>query len=54
MRQLASKSPMSRTSPSASSRLLDSWNDAVEFAVRSPRGEIGQGLVDLPVEITFE
>ncbi len=36
------------------SRLLDSWNDAVEFAVRSPRGEIGQGLVELPVEITFE
>ena len=36
------------------SRLLDSWNDALEFAVRSPRGEIGQGLVDLPVEITFD
>ena len=36
------------------SRLLDSWNDAVEFAVRSPRGEIGQGLVELPVEITFD
>jgi ABC-2 type transport system ATP-binding protein/lipopolysaccharide transport system ATP-binding protein len=36
------------------SRLLDSWNDAVEFAVRSPRGEIGQGLVELPVEFTFE
>ncbi len=36
------------------SRLLDSWNDAVEFAIRSPRGEIGQGLVELPVEITFE
>ena len=36
------------------SRLLDSWNDALEFAVRSPRGEIGQGLVELPVEITFE
>jgi ABC-2 type transport system ATP-binding protein/lipopolysaccharide transport system ATP-binding protein len=35
------------------SRLLDSWNDAVEFAVRSPRGEIGQGLVELPAEITF-
>jgi lipopolysaccharide transport system ATP-binding protein len=36
------------------SRLLDSWNDAVEFAVRSPRGEIGQGLVELPVQITFD
>ena len=36
------------------SRLLDSWNDAVEFAVRSPRGEIGQGLVQLPVDITFD
>jgi ABC-type uncharacterized transport system ATPase subunit len=36
------------------SRLLDSWNDAVEFAVRSPRGEIGQGLVELPAEITFD
>jgi lipopolysaccharide transport system ATP-binding protein len=36
------------------SRLLDSWNDAVEFAVRSPRGEIGQGLVELPVEIAFD
>ncbi|MBI1351817.1 MAG: ATP-binding cassette domain-containing protein [Actinomycetales bacterium] len=36
------------------SRLLDSWNDAVEFAVRSPRGEIGQGLVELPIEVTFE
>jgi lipopolysaccharide transport system ATP-binding protein len=36
------------------SRLLDSWNDAVEFAVRSPRGEIGQGLVQLPVQITFD
>ena len=35
-------------------KLLDSWNDAVEFAVRSPRGEIGQGLIDLPVEITFD
>ena len=35
-------------------KLTDSWNDALEFAVRSPRGEIGQGLVDLPVEFTFE
>ena len=36
------------------SRLLDSWNDAMEFAVRSPRGEIGQGLVELPVDITLD
>jgi ABC-2 type transport system ATP-binding protein/lipopolysaccharide transport system ATP-binding protein len=36
------------------SRLLDSWNDAVEFAVRSPRGEIGQGLVELPVDIRLD
>ena len=36
------------------SRLLDSWNDAVEFAVRSPRGEIGQGVVQLPAHITIE
>jgi ABC-type polysaccharide/polyol phosphate transport system ATPase subunit len=35
-------------------RLLDSWNDALEFAVRSPRGEIGQGLVELRPEITFD
>ena len=32
------------------SRLLDSWNDAVEFAVRSQSGEIGQGFVQLPAE----
>jgi hypothetical protein len=30
------------------SRILDTWNDAVEFAVRSQGGEIGQGFVDLP------
>jgi ABC-2 type transport system ATP-binding protein/lipopolysaccharide transport system ATP-binding protein len=30
------------------SRLVDSWPDAVEFAIRSQRGEIGQGFVDLP------
>ncbi|MEI6363724.1 MAG: ABC transporter ATP-binding protein [Actinomycetes bacterium] len=36
------------------SRLLDSWNDAVEFAVRSPRGEIGQGLIEFHPEITFD
>ena len=33
------------------SRLLDSWNDAVEFAVRSQSGEMGQGFVKLPAEI---
>ncbi len=33
------------------SRLLDSWNDAVEFPVRSPSGEIGQGFVKLPAQI---
>jgi len=33
------------------SRLLDSWNDAVEFAVRSQSGEIGQGFVKLPAQI---
>ncbi len=32
------------------SKLLDSWNDAVEFPVRSQSGEIGQGFVQLPVE----
>ena len=26
------------------SRLLDSWNDAVEFAVRSPSAELGQRI----------
>ena len=36
------------------SRLLDSWNDALEFAVRSPRGEIGQGVVQLDAQITME
>ena len=36
------------------SHLLDSWNDAVEFAVRSPRGEIGQGLVEFHPEITLD
>jgi hypothetical protein len=36
------------------SRLLDSWNDAVEFAVRSPRGEIGQGLIELHPQITLD
>ena len=36
------------------SRLVDSWNDALEFAVRSPRGEMGQGLVELEPEFDFE
>ncbi|MDO8307635.1 MAG: ABC transporter ATP-binding protein [Actinomycetota bacterium] len=34
------------------SRLLDSWNDAVEFAVRSASGEIGQGFVRLRARTT--
>lgn len=28
--------------------LIDNWDDALEFTVRSPRGEIGQGFVELP------
>ena len=28
--------------------LIDNWDDAVEFTVRSARGEIGQGFVELP------
>jgi ABC-type polysaccharide/polyol phosphate transport system ATPase subunit len=28
--------------------LVDNWDDAVEFTVRSSRGEIGQGFVELP------
>jgi lipopolysaccharide transport system ATP-binding protein len=28
-------------------RLVDSWSDALEFVVRSPRGELGQGFVEL-------
>ena len=28
--------------------LIDNWDDAVEFTVRSGRGEIGQGFVELP------
>lgn len=35
-------------------RLIDSWNDAVEFAVRSQSGEIGQGFVRLPARITLD
>ena len=30
------------------SKLLDAWEDALEFSVRSQRGEIGQGFVELP------
>jgi len=30
------------------SRILDTWNDAIEFAVRSKRAEINQGFVHLP------
>ena len=32
-------------------RLLDSWNDALEFAVRSPLNELGQGYVRLPAQM---
>ncbi len=35
------------------SRLIDSWNDAVEFAVRSKSGEFGQGFVKLPAHISI-
>jgi ABC-type polysaccharide/polyol phosphate transport system ATPase subunit len=35
---------------SSGSKLLDSWNDALEFPVRSQTGEIGQGFVQLPVQ----
>lgn len=31
-------------------RLLDSWSEALDFAVRSPRGEIGQGFIDLAAD----
>lgn len=31
-------------------RLLDTWNRALEFAVRSQRAELGQSLVELPCE----
>ena len=36
------------------SRLLDSWNDAAEFPVRSASGEIGQGFVQLRAEYRLE
>lgn len=34
------------------STLLDTWNDAMEFPVRSQSGEIGQGFVKLPARFT--
>jgi ABC-type polysaccharide/polyol phosphate transport system ATPase subunit len=36
------------------SRTLDTWSEAVEFAVRSPRGEISQGFFQLPVDFRIE
>jgi ABC-2 type transport system ATP-binding protein/lipopolysaccharide transport system ATP-binding protein len=33
--------------------LIDNWDDALEFTVRSPRGEIGQGFVELPYTYTI-
>lgn len=35
-------------------KLLDSWNDAAEFPVRSASGEIGQGFVQLRAEYRLE
>lgn len=35
-------------------RVIDSWNNALEFVVRSPRGEIGQGFVDLPATFRID
>ena len=35
-------------------KLLDNWSDALEFPVRSQRGEIGQGFVDLPAQFTLQ
>ena len=34
--------------------LIDNWDDALEFAVRSPRGEIGQGFIELPYTYTID
>ena len=34
--------------------LIDNWDDALEFTVRSARGEIGQGFVDLPYTYEIE
>lgn len=36
------------------SRILDTWNDAIDFAVRSKRGEMGQGFVQLPAAFTID
>ncbi len=36
------------------SKLLDNWNDAVEFPVRSAFGEIGQGFVHLQSEFDLK
>jgi hypothetical protein len=36
------------------SKLLDNWSDALEFPVRSQRGEIGQGFVELPANFTLD
>ena len=35
-------------------KLLDNWSDSLEFPVRSQRGEIGQGFVELPANYTLE
>jgi len=35
-------------------RLIDTWNDALEFAVRSQRGELGQGFVQLPADFRLD
>ena len=33
--------------------LIDNWDDALEFTVRSERGEIGQGFVEFPYTYTI-
>lgn len=35
-------------------RVIDSWSNALEFVVRSPRGEIGQGFVELPASFRID
>lgn len=35
-------------------RLVDSWTDALEFVVRSPRGELGQGFVELNASFSID
>ena len=35
-------------------KLLDNWSDALEFPVRSQRGEIGQGFVEIPANFTLD